>query len=58
MGVNKIDPLDKNDMQILEGMQKDFVKSTGNYATMRTNDALYSAPDFSMLANIYTLYYY
>ena len=58
MGVNKIDPLDKNDMKILEDMQKDFAKSTGNCVTMRTNDALDSAPDFSMLANIYTLYIY
>ena len=57
LGVHKIDPTNPKDMAMLEEMQQDLTPESTS--TFSARSSVYdSAPDFNMIANVYSLYIY
>lgn len=56
VGVNKIDPNDPQDMKLLEDMQRDMYEKNSTVYSMARANVYDIAPDFAVLANVYTLY--
>lgn len=58
LGVHKVDPSNPEDMAMLEAMQQDMVLGDDGVSAAASGDVYDTAPDFNMIANVYTLYIY
>lgn len=58
LGVHKVDPSNPEDMAMLEAMQQDMVLRSDGVATTASGGVYDTAPDFSMIANVYSLSIY
>lgn len=58
LGVHKIEPSNPKDMVTLKAMRQDMVLGDKGISASASGGVYDTAPDFSMIANVYTLYIY
>lgn len=58
LGVHKVEPSNPEDMAMLEAMRQDMALGNDGISTAASGGIYDTAPDFSMIANVYTLYIY
>lgn len=58
LGVHKVEPSNPEDMAMLEAMRNDMVSGDSGVLAAASGGVYDTAPDFNMIANVYTLYIY
>lgn len=58
LGVHKVEPSNPEDMAMLEAMRKDMASGDDGISATASGGVYDTAPDFNMIANVYTLYIY
>lgn len=58
LGVHKVEPSNPEDMAMLEAMRKDMASGDDGISAAASGGVYDTAPDFNMIANVYTLYIY